>query len=263
MHPLIATQRSNICRRYQVRRLEVFGSAACGTDVDPERSDADFIVELAPEFRPIWAAGSASEPSWSGCSGVPDPESSNTGSAGSSPQARGTGDRAAPDDAVDRFIPAGAGNGCRSRSRSAARAVHPRRRGERWICSARSAAICGSSPQARGTAARTGAGRLSLRFIPVGAGNGWGLRACRSDGSVHPRKRGERAQGADRPHRGGRFIPAGAGNGIFLGIRGRTLQVHPRRRGERASTQHEATILDGSSPQARGTGHRLPTQPRG
>jgi predicted nucleotidyltransferase len=66
MHSLIAAQRSaiaDVCRRYQVRRLDVFGSAARGTDFDPERSDADFLVEFAPMLRPIWAAGSASTPS--------------------------------------------------------------------------------------------------------------------------------------------------------------------------------------------------------
>jgi uncharacterized protein len=52
MHSLIAAQRpaiASICRRYQVRRLEVFGSAARGADFDPERSDADFLVEFAPD----------------------------------------------------------------------------------------------------------------------------------------------------------------------------------------------------------------------
>ncbi len=54
MHALIAAQRSaiaEVCRRYQVRRLEVFGSAARGTDFDPERSDADFLVEFAPDAQ--------------------------------------------------------------------------------------------------------------------------------------------------------------------------------------------------------------------
>jgi len=49
---VIAAQRpaiGNICRRYQVRRLEVFGSAARGADFNPERSDADFLVEFAPD----------------------------------------------------------------------------------------------------------------------------------------------------------------------------------------------------------------------
>jgi uncharacterized protein len=34
-----------LCRRFHVRRLDVFGSAARG-DFDPEHSDVDFIVEF-------------------------------------------------------------------------------------------------------------------------------------------------------------------------------------------------------------------------
>jgi predicted nucleotidyltransferase len=52
MHTLIAQHRAEIaelCRRYAVRRLEVFGSAARGTDFDPSRSDADFLVDFEPE----------------------------------------------------------------------------------------------------------------------------------------------------------------------------------------------------------------------
>ena len=36
-----------LCRRYQVRRLELFGSAA-GDRFDPQRSDVDFLVEFMP-----------------------------------------------------------------------------------------------------------------------------------------------------------------------------------------------------------------------
>ena len=36
-----------LCRRYKVRRLELFGSAASG-DFKPEHSDIDFIVEFKP-----------------------------------------------------------------------------------------------------------------------------------------------------------------------------------------------------------------------
>lgn len=49
MHPSIATKRnqmSDLCRRFRVRRLEVFGSAARGDDFDPDTSDADFLVEF-------------------------------------------------------------------------------------------------------------------------------------------------------------------------------------------------------------------------
>jgi predicted nucleotidyltransferase len=37
----------DLCRRFHVRRLEVFGSAAHG-DFDPARSDIDFLVEFEP-----------------------------------------------------------------------------------------------------------------------------------------------------------------------------------------------------------------------
>jgi predicted nucleotidyltransferase len=58
MHPLIDTKRMEIaaiCRQFQVRRLEVFGSAARGNDFDPDRSDADFLVEFEPDStrRPL------------------------------------------------------------------------------------------------------------------------------------------------------------------------------------------------------------------
>jgi uncharacterized protein len=52
MHPEIARKTPEIaelCRRYGVRRLEVFGSAARGNDFEPGRSDADFLVEFGPE----------------------------------------------------------------------------------------------------------------------------------------------------------------------------------------------------------------------
>jgi predicted nucleotidyltransferase len=51
MHPLIQEKRADIaalCRRYRVRHLEVFGSAARGEDFDPASSDADFLVEFEP-----------------------------------------------------------------------------------------------------------------------------------------------------------------------------------------------------------------------
>jgi uncharacterized protein len=38
-----------LCRRYGVARLEVFGSATDGTFA-PERSDIDFLVEFMPDY---------------------------------------------------------------------------------------------------------------------------------------------------------------------------------------------------------------------
>jgi uncharacterized protein len=54
MHALIAEKRAELialCRRYDVARLEVFGSAARGEDFDPAKSDADFLVEFKPGSR--------------------------------------------------------------------------------------------------------------------------------------------------------------------------------------------------------------------
>lgn len=45
-----------LCRRYGVARLEVFGSAARGTDFDADRSDADFLVTFTPAARNDLAA---------------------------------------------------------------------------------------------------------------------------------------------------------------------------------------------------------------
>ncbi|HXW40166.1 MAG TPA: nucleotidyltransferase domain-containing protein [Xanthobacteraceae bacterium] len=46
----ISTHREELqalCRRFHVRRLDVFGSAARG-DFEPARSDLDFLVEFQP-----------------------------------------------------------------------------------------------------------------------------------------------------------------------------------------------------------------------
>jgi predicted nucleotidyltransferase len=51
VQPIIETRRAELaelCRRFQVRRLEVFGSAT-RDNFDPARSDVDFLVEFEPE----------------------------------------------------------------------------------------------------------------------------------------------------------------------------------------------------------------------
>jgi uncharacterized protein len=58
MHAAIAckqTELAALCRRYDVARLEVFGSAARGTDFDPDLSDMDFLVEfkIGSELPPL------------------------------------------------------------------------------------------------------------------------------------------------------------------------------------------------------------------
>ena len=52
MHAAIAEKREELvelCRRYGVMRLEVFGSGARAEDFDPQTSDADFLVEFNPD----------------------------------------------------------------------------------------------------------------------------------------------------------------------------------------------------------------------
>jgi uncharacterized protein len=41
-----------LCRYFHVRRLEVFGSAARGTDFDPACSDIDLLVTYLPSHAP-------------------------------------------------------------------------------------------------------------------------------------------------------------------------------------------------------------------
>lgn len=60
MHAAIAEKRedlADLCRRYGVARLQVFGSAARATDFDPLTSDADFVVEFDPRRAPITLEG--------------------------------------------------------------------------------------------------------------------------------------------------------------------------------------------------------------
>lgn len=52
MHPAMERHRealAAICRRFAVARLDIFGSAARGTDFNPATSDADFLVTFAEE----------------------------------------------------------------------------------------------------------------------------------------------------------------------------------------------------------------------
>jgi predicted nucleotidyltransferase len=47
---------AELCRRYGVERLKVFGSAARGVSFDRNRSDADFLVTFKPSARNDLAA---------------------------------------------------------------------------------------------------------------------------------------------------------------------------------------------------------------
>ena len=54
MHAELASKRealAELCRRYGVTRLEVFGSAARTDDFDPANSDVDFLVSFSTARR--------------------------------------------------------------------------------------------------------------------------------------------------------------------------------------------------------------------
>lgn len=55
MHSAVSRKRealAGLCRRFNVRRLDVFGSPARGVDFDAQRSDADFLIEFKPGHDP-------------------------------------------------------------------------------------------------------------------------------------------------------------------------------------------------------------------
>ncbi len=55
MHPSIQLQLApigQVCSKYGIARLEVFGSAARGADFVEKSSDADFLVEFLPNTQP-------------------------------------------------------------------------------------------------------------------------------------------------------------------------------------------------------------------
>ena len=73
------------------------------------------------------------------------------GANGSSPRVRGTQDGAPDEKAVNRFIPACAGNAWPGHPAPPASPVHPRVCGERRVDGAMTPCIAGSSPRVRGT----------------------------------------------------------------------------------------------------------------
>ena len=113
---------------------------------------------------------------------------------GSSPHTRGTQQRDCPCRALDRFIPAYAGNARRTPSLRRRATVHPRIRGERGNRARSLCSDCGSSPHTRGTRGQPLRGQEAGRFIPAYAGNAalWGAESPLQ--AVHPRIRGERSR---------------------------------------------------------------------
>ncbi len=137
------------------------------------------------------------------------------------------------------------------------------------------AANTGLSPLARGTHVNTILYRLSVRFIPAGAGNTLFVARRLMSISVYPRWRGEHnvrlsplcvvaglsplargtLHGFGFLFDGRRFIPAGAGNTYIRAKNKATATVYPRWRGEHPLPVIQLHCQCGLSPLARGTLH--------
>ena len=192
---------------------------------------------------------------------------------GLSPLARGTRICQRLCGAVNRFIPAGAGNTTPATCFASRSAVYPRWRGEHVIANRGEINRCGLSPLARGTPHWISLNAAAWRFIPAGAGNTSSRRASKSFNSVYPRWRGEHpplffhrpcscglsplARGTHCIFRhlinSGRFIPAGAGNTALPPRQLCRYPVYPRWRGEHLSRIIWPGARIGLSPLARGT----------
>ena len=198
---------------------------------------------------------------------------------GSSPRTRGTAVLVRSLDGRPRFIPAHAGNRAPPGAVRAARAVHPRARGEQSAAASKGSVTIGSSPRTRGTVTRNPMTGRRPRFIPAHAGNRPVAPTRSTQTPVHPRARGEQpSNSTTRPPRIGssprtrgtamgllyklrlsRFIPAHAGNSQHrCGARPGSA-VHPRARGEQSPTSAQTAYTCGSSPRTRGTAGPAPT----
>ena len=152
--------------------------------------------------------------------------------SGSSPPVRGTVTVDAYHVAVQRFIPARAGNSQPLPRKYQPKTVHPRPCGEQggwWYSQPRTD---GSSPPVRGTVNQIDPFATLHRFIPARAGNRRAAMQITCKAAVHPRPCGEQwcrapirstGRGSSPPVRGTvcserpsqstlRFIPARAGN---------------------------------------------------
>ena len=152
---------------------------------------------------------------------------------GSSPQVRGTPLGALLVGIRNRFIPAGAGNTLPDRPATGRRAVHPRRCGEHPKAVRVFSSSDGSSPQVRGTRARSTLATEYPRFIPAGAGNTF----LPLDTLTHRHGSSPQVRGTH-------------GFGVLTCP---PSSVHPRRCGEHIRKANSPSLETGSSPQVRGT----------
>ena len=192
---------------------------------------------------------------------------------GSSPHARGTQVKAAPEATVNRFIPACTGNTGIAKTLPARQSVHPRMHGEHFSGPIAGQGHLGSSPHARGTHHHRSESLPLVRFIPACTGNTLSVMASERSIAVHPRMHGEHKSSwclnhgrfGSSPHARGtlinrcaisghrRFIPACTGNTFSEHPPHMSGPVHPRMHGEHLISLSINYFDNGSSPHARGT----------
>ena len=180
-------------------------------------------------------------------------------SVGSSPHTRGALSLGPATLRRRRIIPAYAGSTRRRSPASAARADHPRIRGEHVTMSLSGSCMSGSSPHTRGAPGpdRTEPGKH--RIIPAYAGSTPRPRAVRMGRLDHPRIRGEHLHGGETVCKTIRIIPAYAGSTRRFGWLCGGHADHPRIRGEHASSSLHIFMHLGSSPHTRGARQLLRT----
>ena len=191
---------------------------------------------------------------------------------GSSPLSRGIRTGRSEQFILSRIIPALAGNTSADHPPRAARADHPRSRGEYDVVTQVFVAAPGSSPLSRGIPGVSAVRCQAPRIIPALAGNTMCIGSAGGLPWDHPRSRGEYLFpatsrfgnfGSSPLSRGiptmvplivnaPRIIPALAGNTAALPTGAMVLSDHPRSRGEYELADEIANQKDGSSPLSRG-----------
>ncbi len=131
--------------------------------------------------------------------------------------------------------------------------VYPRWRGEHISSRTRASFRLGLSPLARGTHVNTILYRLSVRFIPAGAGNTLFVARRLMSISVYPRWRGEHAVQNFLKRFNCGLSPLARGTHTPLSNSCDLPTVYPRWRGEHIDPEQQYAQTDGLSPLARGT----------
>ena len=172
---------------------------------------------------------------------------------GSSPRVRGTPVSRTTWEAIQRFIPASAGNTLGVLRFSFTAPVHPRECGEHVLHQRIAKTSFGSSPRVRGTRWTTCSRSRRSSVHPRECGEHFSFRhTFNSVGGSSPRVRGTLPAASAR-RKCARFIPASAGNTQVPSVRRASQPVHPRECGEHAAHNASLVTLLGSSPRVRGT----------